>query len=597
MAETEVALSRDELRARIQEERQRKGLAGAGASWKLAAAGNPAGASRQMLFHLSPGSLETELSEAVASAGSVFRGVAPGGAGATGSSALAFLLGLGTDLRSFLTRWSLEKGEDENTIRMAADKVLAALGSCAAAEPELESHLLSELRRAEAGRLIAEGLEDRAAIEEAASLVGDSLVDYALRIIAGIEGSAIKRVCSARFGGATTTEIGNDYAAFLDPVIRLGGSFETTNPVLIKLAWDADRDLWDHRMDALIRQELPAREIAELALLAGESAGGDSLDRALRSLASLVTLSVVEENCRKLRDIFLVTEGREGYVSLQVNPKNHDDPTGMVQEARGLYQDLTVRLGGVPNVVFKLPATKSGLAAAEELTAAGIGVTITVSFSVFQARDFAAVLDRGNALVSYIALMNGRLAYPVRDELARAIGATARGAVGPAELAGVEVARKASRTLYGGPPQAGAHSSACLGVDPGRVKLLIASLRIYDDRMPDVTDMWGVPLITIFPNVRRAYEELNPGFDGGSIWKETSHNVMEGLFQSEIFRQAWWIPGDAADRRPQRAISLAADDQQALLKWQPVQETLDQFVDLYDQMCGMIRYRLARMKG
>ena len=59
-------------------------------------------------------------------------------------------------------------------------------------------------------------------------------------------------------------------------------------------------------------------------------------------------MAVVEENCRLLRGIFLVTEGREGYVSLQVNPKNHYDGEAMVREASALYGDLEKRLGGVP---------------------------------------------------------------------------------------------------------------------------------------------------------------------------------------------------------------------------------------------------------
>jgi len=76
-------------------------------------------------------------------------------------------------------------------------------------------------------------------------------------------------------------------------------------------------------------------------------------------------MEVVLENAKLLRGIFLLSEGQKGLVCLQVNPLKHSDADGMLQEALYVYSKLTERFGGVPNVVFKLPATKSGLEAAD----------------------------------------------------------------------------------------------------------------------------------------------------------------------------------------------------------------------------------------
>jgi transaldolase len=347
--------------------------------------------------------------------------------------------------------------------------------------------------------------------------------------------------------------------------------------VLIKMAWDTNPPFWNDRVDDLI---LSAYSKAELAgILSGPAEG---LDGAIEAINSLVTMAVVEENCRLLRGIFLATGGNEGYVSLQVNPKNHYDGDAMVREATTLYADLETRLGGVPNVVFKLPATAGGLVAAGKLSKMGIGV----NFAVFQELGFGEVLNEGNALVMYLALMNGRMSYPARDDLkARGV----EGGVEAARWAGVEVARKSYHGLYDPKEKGG------LGIDPARVKLLIASLRVYGDWLPDISELWGCPVITIFPNVRRTWDSHSRDFDGWTVLDETPAQDMETMLQGEVFRQAWWMPGDPEEWKPARPLSLDPKDADAVLAWPPVANTLGQFIELYDQMGGMVQERMRHL--
>lgn len=567
-----------DLRARIAAERERELHLPADGVYQRIAAGDILRATGKLLFHTPPAQFPAVLKTVLDTILDLY----PGADDVLRRHMLEFLVKLGIDLRSFLPNWHLAQELPPGAIVEAADRVLKLLSQLERWDGPPRDALLNALRQETRARLKAEGISEAGELEEmVCRLVGDSLSHYVVMIGEEINRSNLIEVARARFRGDTITQLGNDYAAFLQYAVWLGASFVTTNPVLVKIAWDTDPDFWNRRVDELILSRYTPARLREL--LAGPT---DELTRTVTAINSLVTMAVVEENCRLLRDIFLVTEGREGYVSLQVNPKNHRDAEVMIREALELYAGLQERLGGVPNVVFKLPATAAGKTAAEALTARGIGVNITVNFSVFQEAGFGEVLQRGHALVAYLALMNGRMATPVRDEMKEK---GVPGGVEAARWAGVEVARKAFHRLYD-PPSAGG-----LGIDAGRVKLLIASLRIYEDWFPDISELWGCPVMTIFPNVRRAYDAHPRPFDGQAVLRETPADVLQTLLQSEIFRQAWWMPGDAEEHRPARVLTLEPADAEALAQWPPMAQTLGQFIQLYDQMGEMVLGRMRRL--
>ena len=537
--------------------------------------GDFAKATGDLLFFTQPEWLEQRLDE-------IFEELS----GKDSSPVLEFFIKLAVDLQSFLPEWNLRPRMDHGTIAGLAEAVIEQLGRHEERNAGMAKEALAELRRRHTARIIAEGVDAEEAATEADSLVGNSVSGYVRNMGALIRESNLFSASIARRRGELTTEIGNDYAVFLQHVIWMGGSFCTTNPVLIKVAWDTDPGYWNDKVDGVIRNTHTPEEIGQL--LEGPV---EKLEEAVFALNSSITMAVVLENCRLLRDIFLHTGGSQGYVSLQVNPTIHDDAERMVNEARELYGQLEDALCGVPNVVFKLPSTAPGLAAAEALTSEGVGVTITLTFSVFQSLGFAEVLRRGNQLTSYIAIMNGRMAFPVRDELVR-LGVS--GGEEAARLAGVAVARKAAKLLY-----APGSSSWSEGGDE-RVKIMVASLRIYDDGtpegwIPDVSELWGIPLITVFPNVRRSFDlgdrPLSPTIN------EIPEDTLDKLCGSRIFRQAWWVTGDGDTRRPDVPITLAEADTRLLTSWQPVSDTLHQFIENYRQMGDMVVERLRAVAG
>ena len=496
---------------------------------------------------------------------------------------LRFLTYLALDLSSFVPEWHLLKGLAARDVAAQAAEVLGRLEALEAREKGAAEELRRFLRTEAFSRFKAEALSDEEAGRLADNLAGADLSGFVRTIAGETETSNLRRAAKANLEGDLFTEIGNDYAEFLNYVIWLGGSFVTTNPVLIKLAWDIDPAYWNSRVDEVILSRYSKAKLQEAL-----SGNDEKLTETIEDINNFVTVAVVERNCRLLRPIFLTTRGRRGYVSLQVNPKAHNDGDKMVAEATLIYQELERRLGGVPNVVIKVPSTAAGLHAAEKLTARGIGVTVTLTFSLFQSLPFAKALQKGRQLISYIAIMNGRLAFPVRDELKK--GQVA-GGVEAARWAGVEVARKAARRLYFPQDQGG------LGVDKNKVKIMIASLRIYEDWIPDISELWGIPVITIFPNVRRAYDAHERPLETDSLDSHTPASDLEVMAGSEIFRQSWWTPEDGDFARPRRPLTLEAKDAEVVADWAPVRETLTQFIGIYREMSGMVRERMAVVAG
>jgi transaldolase len=294
----------------------------------------------------------------------------------------------------------------------------------------------------------------------------------------------------------------------------------------------------------------------------------DIKEETIEQLTDIFISEVVLNNARLLRDIFLLTNGGMGYVCLQVNPSNHGMPEKMLDQALRIYLYLFRQLGGIPNVVFKLPGTKAGLEVAKILTQVGIGVTITVEFGLFQLIPFAETIDSGKALTSHLVLMNGRLAFPVRDELL-ALGIQDAREV--AQWAGVAVAKKAYKLVY---------SKENLGYDPAKIKLLIASLRNYNDFFPDTTELLGAPIITVFPNIRRQFDSNSRTLSPISVKNQVSRTIIDRLCKSELFRQAYYLPGNSDICKPKMVLSL--DKTSEVQNWTPVKTTLDGFIHAHE---------------
>lgn len=90
------------------------------------------------------------------------------------------------------------------------------------------------------------------------------------------------------------------------------------------------------------------------------------------------------------RPVYDETNGEDGFVSLEVSPNLAYDTEGTIEEARRYFSDLDR-----PNLMIKVPATKEGIPAVEQLIGEGINVNITLMFSMAHYEAVAEAYIRG----------------------------------------------------------------------------------------------------------------------------------------------------------------------------------------------------------
>jgi transaldolase len=92
----------------------------------------------------------------------------------------------------------------------------------------------------------------------------------------------------------------------------------------------------------------------------------------------------VQNAADEFRPLYDRTDGKDGYVSLEVNPHLAHDTKGTIEEARRLWAALNR-----PNVLIKVPATADGLPAIQQLISEGINVNVTLLFGLPRYRQVA----------------------------------------------------------------------------------------------------------------------------------------------------------------------------------------------------------------
>ena len=112
--------------------------------------------------------------------------------------------------------------------------------------------------------------------------------------------------------------------------------------------------------------------------------------RSVNDIYEAIAIQDIRRACDILQPVYGRTDGLDGYVSLEVNPKLAYDTEGTVMEARRL-SSLVDRA----NVMIKVPATPQGIPAIETLTGEGININVTLIFSLQQYEDSAMAYLRG----------------------------------------------------------------------------------------------------------------------------------------------------------------------------------------------------------
>ncbi|MDD6792751.1 MAG: transaldolase, partial [Thermobifida fusca] len=179
---------------------------------------------------------------------------------------------------------------------------------------------------------------------------------------------------------------------------------------------DAGVAVW---LDDISRQRLRSGNLAELiaqrnvvgvtsnpTIFAKALAEGDAYDGQLRDLAvrgvsveeavRLITAYDIRWAADVLRPVYEATDGVDGRVSLEVDPRLARDTERTVAEARALWW-----LVDRPNLMIKIPATVEGLPAITAALAEGISVNVTLIFSLERYREvmdaYLAGLEKAKA--------------------------------------------------------------------------------------------------------------------------------------------------------------------------------------------------------
>jgi len=153
-----------------------------------------------------------------------------------------------------------------------------------------------------------------------------------------------------------------------------------------------------------------------------------------------------------LAPVYESTDGRDGYVSLEVSPHLAADTEGTIHDAMRLWKRVDR-----PNLMIKVPATAEGLPAVTALLAAGINVNITLMFSLAHYESVAQAYLAGLAeaaaparLASVASFFVSRVDSMVDPMLSSSPDPAAASLAGRVAIANSKLAYARFRQIFGG---------------------------------------------------------------------------------------------------------------------------------------------------
>ncbi|HEV7773752.1 MAG TPA: transaldolase [Conexibacter sp.] len=155
----------------------------------------------------------------------------------------------------------------------------------------------------------------------------------------------------------------------------------------------------DGRLAALIADDAVVGATSNPTIFGKAISEGDAYDEQLRELGEIedpkevfwaLATRDVREACDLFRPVWDEGSGRDGYVSLEVDPGLAYDADATLRQVRRLHAEVDR-----PNLLVKIPATEPGLAAIEDAIAAGLSINVTLVFSLARYRQVVEAYVRG----------------------------------------------------------------------------------------------------------------------------------------------------------------------------------------------------------
>ena len=140
----------------------------------------------------------------------------------------------------------------------------------------------------------------------------------------------------------------------------------TSNPTIFQKAM-SEGEWYDDQLREVIKQEADLKEVfLQLAMVD------------------------IEEACDLFRTVWDGGKGKDGYISMEVDPNLAYETDATIEEA-ARFHDWVER----PNLYVKIPATEPGLPAIEEMIARGRNINVTLIFSLERHKEVAESYIRG----------------------------------------------------------------------------------------------------------------------------------------------------------------------------------------------------------
>jgi transaldolase/glucose-6-phosphate isomerase len=308
-------------------------------------------------------------------------------------------------------------------------------------------------------------------------------------------------------------------------------------------------------IQALIDQDGVSGLTSNPSIFEKAIAGSHDYDDAIRSLAlenkskeeiyEALTIEDIQRAANFFRPIYDKLEGADGFVSLEVSPKLAHDTAGTVAEARHLW-----KMVNRPNLLVKVPGTKDGLGAIQQLIGEGINVNVTLLFGLPRYREVAEAYLQGletlvasgkpiNRITSVASFFLSRidvLIDPMVEKLRLEEGPFAdivAGSTGQVAIASAKVAYQLYQEIFGSErfkklAKQGARSQRLLWASTSTKNPEYSDVK-YVEALIGRETINTIPLETL--NAYRNYGKPVSRLQEGA---EEAYRVLESLKQSRI---------------------------------------------------------------
>ncbi len=285
-----------------------------------------------------------------------------------------------------------------------------------------------------------------------------------------------------------------------------------------------------------------------------------------KSLYERLAIEDIRQAAIIMEPVYVATQGRDGYVSLEVSPHLAHDIEGTCEEARRLWQEI-----GRQNVMIKVPVTPEGIPAIEQLIGEGINVNATLLFSIdvyervalAYLRGLERLAERGgdvNKVASvasfFISRIDAAIDKIIVEQLANAQSAQERsllqGILGKVAIANAKSAYQRYKQLF-----SGKRWQALEKMGARTQRLLWASTSTKNPEYRDVLyieELIGPDTVNTIPpatyDAFREHGRLRPSLEEDL---EAAQNIMDTLDRLGISMKA------VTDRLLDQGVRLFAD--------------------------------------